>query len=714
MPQISHCLRARSKFTKLQKLPNDIVGFCTSLHGVKLFSYIECKAKAKIIDVNLNSETSAIAFSPDAKFIAYSVDSYIYVLDIVKKRAMKTIKVDDTKVDLLLVDLESKYIIAATSNGRVLQYKYNSSSLLARLCSFSSENKKSLSKKKFSPVSSFALHKELLASGGNDGRIIITNIHSRAYPVVIKNDNVRVTTIVFLDSAHIISADSKGNLYINSLKDNQLIKKIATGFTEVHQILLMPNPQYMMVAGNSNHIALYDINKFKLIQSKYFEFDAPIQSVVIADDNTLLATLENNSLAKVELPTTQDLRSLILHNSLDKAFQLIQNNPMLDNSKEHQRLESIYQKIYSEALEALTHQNRNKALELTNIFKSIESKKEDINMLFRAFDNYSRFKTLYREKKYALAYAMSQKFPALEHTLEYKKIEEIWKDAFKNAQRQILYGRYDNAKALLNTYIGVIAKRAVIELILNHNSSFIEFLKAIESKNYQMIYKIAKINKQFIQIPTFKNIEDEMQLIILAAQQDIENCDIGSAKEKISKLQNIDLIASKISELQDGCRAATELEDAYKEGNFLSCYELLDKHHFLNNTELGALLQQHWNRSIAKCEEDALKGNIKDIKLTLGELITLSSRRDKIGDLFRVSFHTKIKMLTAKELYKNAESVIYSYIDIFGIDNEIIPIMKLYEKKSKIKLAITQNQGKRQTRESWINSEIIVGKRAHS
>ncbi|MCD4668239.1 MAG: hypothetical protein K8R44_06600 [Sulfurimonas sp.] len=121
------------------------------------------------------------------------------------------------------------------------------------------------------------------------------------------------------------------------------------------------------------------------------------------------------------------------------------------------------------------------------------------------------------------------------------------------------------------------------------------------------------------------------------------------------------------------------------------------------------MLQKQWSKIISKCEVFALKGNIKDIKTTLGEFINLSSRRDKIGDLFRVSFHSKIKGLLAQKKYKKAEAIIYSYIDIFGLDNEIISIMKMYENFSKTRLAITQNQNNRIDRDNWINSEIIMG-----
>jgi hypothetical protein len=72
-----------------------------------------------------------------------------------------------------------------------------------------------------------------------------------------------------------------------------------------------------------------------------------------------------------------------------------------------------------------------------------------------------------------------------------------------------------------------------------------------------------------------------------------------------------------------------------------------------------------------------------------------------------LSFHTKIKALLFKKSFKNAENIIYSYIDTFGTDSEILLIMRAHEKASGIKLAFTANQETRKDRDSWLNAPII-------
>jgi hypothetical protein len=109
-----------------------------------------------------------------------------------------------------------------------------------------------------------------------------------------------------------------------------------------------------------------------------------------------------------------------------------------------------------------------------------------------------------------------------------------------------------------------------------------------------------------------------------------------------------------------------------------------------------------------ECEVFALKGDIKSIKDRLGELIKVPTRLTKTGDLLRVSFHSKIKGLLAKKSYLNAENIIYSYIDIFGTDSEILSLMRIHEKITQKKLAFTLHQEHIVPRDNWIYSPLIM------
>ncbi len=706
MPSISECHSNYSEITELKILDNDFIAYSTKKDGIRIFSHKDCSLELNVNKIHENlSSADATAFSPNGECFAFCIKNQIYIIHIASKTLIETINTYKEEIEILSFDLESKYIIAGTAAGRVLQYRYDVSSSLSRLCSFSKASQAQMLTQSF--VSAFKFHKNRLACGSHYGDIFIVDLHSRINKNHLTNSKVRVNSICFLDEKTVISGTSDGKLFINYLDNMKESKRIDTGFTAITNIVLMSNPNYVMVSGDANYVSIYDINKYKIVHNKYLEFSGKVNDIALVNGDTLMAVVDNSNIFRVELPSLAKLKSLILHNILDEAFNLCEKDFAMKDTKEYRQLQDNYNKVYAQAAQALINQKKTYALQLIDAFKNVSSKKEEIALLFKAFENYPRFQSLYLEKKYSLAYILCTQFPALQHTHQYKRMEESWKEAFMNAQRQILLGRDEIAKSLLFEYMTVISKRPMIKLILNHNKKFIEFLKAIEVKDFHKVNLIAKKHADFTKIPTYKSLQNNMNYDLIEIQNHIKQGKIDLATEALEKFKELPSIALEVETLREDCISMQKLKNAYEISDFKSCYEVLDTCKGLEFSELGMLLDKHWSKLMQSCEEFASKGNIKDIKATLGELILLNTRRDKIGDLLRVGFHTKIKMLMAKKSINSAENIIYSYIDIFGIDTEINSIMRFYEATTKAKLAITENS--RRARDNWINSEIIIG-----
>ncbi len=701
MPIIYECFQARSKITELKTLNGKSVVLSTEHHGMKQFSASECEIELNMTHKHLNYETSVIAFSSNAQLLALGQNKNIYIIHMPTRKLIATIHLHDESISAISFDISSTYLIVGTLSSRILQYKYNSGSILSRLYSFEKTANKE------NPVTAFDFYQNSLACGNKDGAIAIINLHNRANNVLLTHKRARVNALCFIDTNTLISGHSDGSVHKDTLNDDSVSTQITTPFHTISQIIAIPDTHYSILSVETNFLALLDTKLLKIADSKYMEFEDTIHKITLVNDAILFVALQNNKIFKVELPSAKKLNSLILHNSIEEAFAFAKKNPMIQTSDTYKKLEEHYEKTYMDAVQALINQNKNLAIQLLFLFKNIPSKKENISLLFKSFENYHRFKGVYFEKKYALAYAISSKFPALEHTHEFRQMEKIWKEAFVNAQRHILLKKPDDAKALLNEYITVISKRPIIKLILNNNSAFMEFLKAIEEKEFAKVAGLAKENDSFHKIPSYKALENSTESKLQEIESFIKKGDIQTAKISLQELTEMPYIEKKLEQLHQGCFYALVLQQAYDNDDFKSCYEILDSHPFLYSSELGIMLEKYWIKLMKKCEDYALRGDIKNIKICLGELIDISSRKEKIGDLLRVSFHVKIKMLLSKKSFKNAENIIYSYIDIFGVDTEVHTIMKSFEKISLHKLAITQNQTQRPPRDHWIYSKII-------
>ncbi len=592
MPIINDCIQTRSEITAFTKFNNNSFAFSTKYHGAKIITKEECGVKLSYKNENLNFNATAVCFSTDAKLIAFATKTHLYIANMQEKQILKSVVLGNEELTILSFDLSSTYIVAGNNEGRVLLFKNNSSTQLARLCSFPYQGTKTRISDNF--VSAMSFHKNLLALSGYGGAILIIDIYSGANKNVHLHGTSRKNALYFLNEHTLISGDNVGNLQFISIINNHLIKSINLPFRNIKQIIPIPKTKYLVVHGNTNTIVIIDSKEYKIIHNNYIEFKDDIYAVEALDNKTLIVALKNQNILYVDLPSREELSSLILHNSLEAAYELIAKEPMLQDTLEHKSLEKIYNKTYLDAAKALINQNKELAKELMLKYKDVDIKQKSIKELFKSFENYNRFRTLYLEKKYALAYAMSTKFPALKMTNQYEHMEKRWKETFINAQRHILLGKPDYAQALLKEYITVIAKRPIIQLILKHNDLFIEFLKALDRKDFKRVNEIARQNILFTQMPIYETLESDIKKSIKRIEVYIKKNKIELAKKSLTKIEGTPGFTQKVEQLYSMCDEMLKLQELYKQNDFYSCYELIDLFPHLGFSELGEFLQKHW------------------------------------------------------------------------------------------------------------------------
>ena len=458
-------------------------------------------------------------------------------------------------------------------NNRVLQFKYNTSIQIARLHSFSNSKSKDIF------TNTIAFYENLLACSNHDGEIVVVNVYNRKKNI-ISSEQYNIEALHFLNNNLLVASDINGHAQVYDLKYNTA-REVTT-------------PSILTLLHREKNMDL----------------------------NTLSCSV---------------LKPLIDENSLALAFGMIDNNPMLKSTTEHNKLEEMFRVVFTKAAEELRKDNKDNALKLLKNFKDISSKKEKINALFIDFKHYDRFKLHISEEKYSIAYALCSKHSSLTFTPEFKEMEDIFDTAIKLAREQMLMNQKDLANNTLSQYMTILSKRDEIKTLLGGNYSY----------------------------------------------------DNSSKEKSKTEIQNEKLLF------------------AYEKSDFKECYELIDKYS-IEDLELVTLLEKHWIKLMIECENHALNGDIKAIKTLLGELLCTKTRVEKIGDLLRVAFYSKIKTLEENKKFSSAENIIYSYIDIFGLDIEIREIMKEYEKRSSKKLALTQGENEKVLRSDWLNAALIV------
>ncbi|PHS57146.1 MAG: hypothetical protein COB17_06980 [Sulfurimonas sp.] len=188
--------------------------------------------------------------------------------------------------------------------------------------------------------------------------------------------------------------------------------------------------------------------------------------------------------------------------------------------------------------------------------------------------NYDRFKELYKDKKYALAYAIAVKYTYLQLTPEYIQMEKNFQISYVNAQKLILLNLPDKAKNQINKYISVISKQKVLQLITTNNTKFKEFLLAYEDNNFRKCYEIMDIYKNIQLIKISILLNDYWDKLINKCLKYADKGDISSIKISMGKLLLVKTRANEISKILK-FTFLVKIESLLKEKNYLSCEAII-------------------------------------------------------------------------------------------------------------------------------------------
>lgn len=695
MFKIFNSLDTVSNVKHLYLLQNSSIGFTTELNDVMTFDYKSAALTKIITSPHLDTDAKNIIFSSQKELLAFSKNHYLYILDIKNDTIINIINTNNQPIIELSFDPSSNYIFVATKSGRIFQYKAIYPILLSRICSFDKELQKS----------SFTFYENSFACSSENGSIVVINIFTKSDKKIFTHSKKAINLLYFINEEVLLCAREDSKVEFIDIQSTKVLKTIELRLKNIKKIVQIKNSNFAVICGDNNYLSVVDVKSFKVIHHKYIAFDDDINDIVMPRDDLLIVALKNSKILKVTIEAFNILEHLLLHNSLKEAYELFEAQPMLKSSIEYQKFNDNFQNSYAQAIKHLIHTNRAFASQMLDAYVEVPYFSKEIKELFLAFEKYDRFCRLITDKQYALAYAISTKSTPLQETPQYKKMEQLFNLALFSAIKYIIKKDIQNAKETLKPYFSVASKKPLINALLTHNKEFVEFLSAIKNRNFKTIQQCIKKYTVFKEMPSYISLQKDIENELSEAKINIQTANIAVANRYLDALEGVESLSKELKQLRQKGAEVSMLLDAYERDDFKKCYELLDSYTYLKSIELGILLEKHWQKLMQKCENYAIKGEFKNIKKTLKELLKISSREEKIGELLKVSFHSKIENLIIIKDFFAAQTIIYSYLDIFGIDSEIVYIMKRYEAISNDKLAITHSLS---SRDNWMECDIII------
>ncbi len=326
MPQSYECLNIDSDILQFQYLYNNTVALYT--HNDIVF-YIDTSNNETLLRLNLkqliDATPSCITFSTNAQLLAIATKNKVLIISTAHTKIVQAIQLPHSFISALSFDPYSKYIFIATHEGRVFQYNIKSSLALSRVCSFGDTNKQN-------SISVIAVYENKFACANGSGEIIVIDFDSFTHKKTLHHNKVNIQALCFIDPYTLVSGNKEGILYIDSLLHNRC-KQIQTPSQEIQHIVRV-NSQYVIFSSKSKHISLVDMQQNKLISSKFLSFEDRVKFISLQNNNELLIVLHNNKIIKNDFANTDRLKSLMVHNSLDSAFELTEKNKLLCSSQE--------------------------------------------------------------------------------------------------------------------------------------------------------------------------------------------------------------------------------------------------------------------------------------------------------------------------------------------------------------------------------------------
>ena len=431
----------------------------TKTDEVKIFSLSNCFSVQNFSFTELNSKVTATAFNENASLLAVTDKRTISIVDTSIKCSIGTIHTSEGEITQLMFLPNSKYLVVGFAEGNIVQYRYDAQVKISRLCSF-------VYKKNHTSL--FSFKEGFLASSSDRGEILIFKTNSYTHKKIIKTKCTKIVSLVFLNASEIVTASRDGRIAIHTLRDKQKPRYVDSPFTKLHNLVLVPQTEYAIVCGNSKNIALVDLKKARILRANFISFKKEVSQISLTNDAQIIVTLEAKEIEKITLPSSKDLTQDILHNSLYAAFVKVETNPALRGTKEYKQLQTLYEKLYLQVVEALCRHRTKEAHRVLKEFSTLKEKKADINTLFQSFKHYKHLITLVDEKKYLLAYGLVEKYPALKETKQYEEMQEQFQKAYTLAEIAMKIGREDLAKNTLSPYIAVLVKRPIIQELLQN------------------------------------------------------------------------------------------------------------------------------------------------------------------------------------------------------------------------------------------------------
>ena len=699
MPQKTDLTQFDSPIVLIQPLRYPHIGLVSQDNNIYIYDHSSGES-TKIFHLNIpQNDTLYCAFDPHHNRLLFGSDKShtLNLIDLNEKKVFNQFDLDQQSPTVISFSPDGLYCLCGTDQGRVLLWRCDCGTLVARLHSFP-EYSTLHSKPKTNYVSCLTFDGMTLASSGYGGSVITTDYRTQHFIKRHNSGYTKKTTLLFYNRS-LISGNQEGTLTKIDQNGRLPNQRLTTPHKNIRYLLRIGPEPYIIVASNLPYITLINGNTFKIIHERYVELNAPLTSLCVINDHLFIGNQEKE-LLKFDLQPFEYLEKLIHTKNYKAAYLYCTNEPLLLQSELYQKLEMIYAEHMKRAKECLAKKMVEESKRILEPFKTIKMK--EIAEVFKAYSFIDRFTSFYAQKKLSAFYAHAEQYPLLQETALYQHVEKLWTEKFTKAQKLMLIN--NNKKETqqeLELFASISSKRPLILLLLQNSDVLRTYSKSIQTKNYRQLKNLTQQFPLLRKFPSYLSFIKETGEIIGAITEAMNNRSFEQAELLLNELSEAAQYESEYFELKNLYALAKNLDHALCHNHLRSAYRLIDTHHELLILPWGEELNTMWSEKLIRAERYAIKGDIPSIKKEFVNLINIPKRHGRLGDILRMAYHVQLKKLlkTDSEAFSLG---IYTYCDIFGLDTELRNLLKKAQRKNIIP-TLTQVHLMPKSRDQWLS-----------
>jgi WD40 repeat protein len=624
----------------------------------------------------LKTGDNRLDISNDSKLIAIAnkKTKNIEVVNFKEKDILFDIDWHRGEVESLKFDIQNRYLATGGQDGKVVIWSLDTEDILYSLKPH----------KDFVTAVQFSKDGNFFASASYDRTINVTNLKYIDKSFTLKGIHLSAINILyFISRNRLLVIDRSGKIAIYDYIKKKFLHVLETPKAEIYSVTFLFNYHFMLLLDKFGKIHLYDLNKYKKLKQNFLTIKDKIVDITYLSQNGHLCIATNKS---VIFYNTKDdekkLKNFLSIGHFAQGYKLLENNPFLEYSPFSQELENIWNDTNNQALEHLNNLFIEKAKDTFTPFLSVNQKREYITKLLGDFSDIDKFKYNIKTQNYHVVYTMVNQYPNLKNTKIFKVIEADF-EARLNRAKELIFEGYDNIDKqisdLLSSYKAIPSKLALIKELMANKNTLKLFNSHLIKKDWKNCFILVE------QYPFIKDLSEYQKLISIAKAlyekilKLLEHSNIKEAKKLIEELENFKDYKENIKYIKEKVDNISKFKDLYQYKEYSEMIEFVQKHPFLEKQPEYKRFDKKWRDTRIEAIKIARTGKVIPVIAIFEDFTQIKSKLSTIGHIISSTHIHKFMKL------ENNLSIlipkIKRYLDIFGTTNELTHYFEYYEDK---------------------------------